>query len=81
MKPTERSIVAELVYEKIDKFSQDLVVDDEFQIGDNLVKLTRKGMNDHGDLIFHLDIVGATVKKRSKMLLILPTKIPIETLK
>jgi len=81
MNPTERSIVAEMVYEKIDKSSEDLVVGDEFRIGDVLTKIALKKINDKGDLILHLDIVGATVKKRSKMMLILPTKIPIETLK
>lgn len=71
----------EIVYEKIDKFSEDLKVDDEFKIGDCLVKILRVRTNDKDELILDLDYVGARFKKRSKMMLIIPKKIPIETLK
>ena len=70
----------EIVYEKIDKFSEDLKVDDEFKIGDCLVKILRVRTNDKDELILDLDYVGARFKKRSKMMLIIPKKIPIETL-
>lgn len=71
----------EIVYEKIDKFSEDLKVDDEFRIGDCLVKILRIKTNDKDELVLDLDYIGARFKKRSKMMLIIPKKIPIETLK
>lgn len=71
----------EIVYEKILKSSEDLKTDDEFRIGDCLVKILRVRTNDKDELILDLDYVGARFKKRSKMMLIIPKKIPIETLK
>lgn len=75
----ERRIM-EVVYEEILKASEDLKVGDEFRVGDVLMNVEKVIDNQRGDLVLSLAIVGATIKKRSKSMLIIPKKIPIVTL-
>jgi preprotein translocase subunit YajC len=67
-------------YEKIDKMTEDVKVDDEIRIGGLLCTVTKIRTNDHDDLVWDLDIVGAKFKRRSKIMLILPKKVPVTTL-
>jgi hypothetical protein len=71
----------EIVYEKTLQFSENLRVGDQFLIGDLLVDVLAIRKNKKDELVLDLKILGATVKKRSTMMLILPKKTPIETLK
>lgn len=73
--------MAELVYEKIDKFSHDLEVGDEFEIGELHVHIEKIVTNNHDEIVLTLKIIGSTIKKRSKMMLIIPKKLPVTTLK
>jgi preprotein translocase subunit YajC len=73
--------MAELVYEETLKFSHDLVVGDEINVGGLHAEIEKVVTNHHDDLVLHLKITGATIKKRSKMMLIIPKKTPITTLK
>lgn len=70
----------ELVYEETDKFTQDLAIGDEFDIGGLHTQIEKIAINDHDSVVLHLMIIGVTVKKRSKMMLIIPKKLPITTL-
>jgi len=71
----------DIVYEKTLKFSNELIVGDQVEIGEVLAEVIKVKDNLNGDLILHLLIVGATIKRRSDMILILPKKIPITTVK
>ena len=59
------------------QLSEDLKVGDEFRIGDVLVTVTQVLTNDSNERVLHLLIVGAVKQKYSKMMLIIPKKIPI----
>lgn len=69
----------EIVTEKVDKFSENLKIGDEFRIGGLLVKVLARRANDHDEMVFDLELIGAIFKKRSKMRLIVPKKLPITT--
>ena len=71
----------EMVYEEVDKFSDDVEVGDDFKIGDVMVTVRQIKLNNHDEFVFHLEIVGAATKKRSKMMLIIPRKTPVQILK
>ena len=69
------------VYQKIDKFSNALAVGDVLEICGTHAKIDKISTNDHDDLVLHLTIIKATFKRRSKMMLILPKKLLVITLK
>jgi len=73
--------MAELVYEEKLISSEALMIGDEFKIGDLHVQVERRDTNLHDEMVLHLTVLGVTVKKRSKMMLIIPKKLPIITLK
>jgi hypothetical protein len=70
----------EIVYEEVVKSSQNLEINDAIRVGGVYCRIERIVTNHHDELVLHLVITGATVKQRSKMMLILPKKIPICTL-
>jgi hypothetical protein len=45
---------------------------DRFEIGGQSVRLVKRETNSHDELVLHLEIPEASVKKRSKMMLIVP---------
>lgn len=73
--------MAELVYEEVLINSDDLKIHDEFKIADTQVIVADIGTNRYDQLVLTLGIVGATVKKRNKMTLIIPKKTPMVILK
>jgi hypothetical protein len=65
---------------EVDKFSHDLKVGDEFRIGGLLVQIERILTNDHDQRVLFVEIIGASIKKRSKMTLIVPKMVPFSVL-
>lgn len=73
--------MADLIYEKVSTISDNLTVADKIRIGGVHTSIDKIVTNDHDELVLHLTITGASIKKRSKMMLILPKKTPITILK
>ena len=67
-------------YEHFDKFSDDLKVGDEMYVVGLHTSIEKVRTNDHDEMVFDLDITGARFKKRSKMMLIVPKKVPVTIL-
>jgi hypothetical protein len=67
-------------YEHMDTFSDMLKVGNEMYVVGLHVSIEKIRINDHDEMVLDLDITGATVKKRSKMMLIVPKKVPITIL-
>lgn len=72
--------MAKLKYIKILKASENLVVGDEMRVGGLCVRIEDVSVNDYDDLILVTTIVGSTVKKRSKLTIIMPKKMPVTIL-
>ena len=70
----------DITYEKIDKFSHDLVVGDHIEIGELHSRIEKVMTNDFDQIVLHLKIVGST-KKNAEMVLIISKKLPVTTLK
>ena len=49
-----------------------LSIGDRFEIGGQCVKLAKRSINKHDELVLTLDIPDPIAKKRSKMMLIVP---------
>lgn len=68
-------------YDEIQKFSGDIAVNDEFVIGGFIVQVDKRTINHHDNIVFDLTIFNMSVKKRSKMLLIIPKRVLVNTIK
>lgn len=59
--------------------TDEIEVGARIHFGDRLVEITKIVENSHGELVWHVNIVGATTKKRSKAMIIIPKKVPFTT--
>lgn len=62
------------------KFTHDMKVGDEFRVGGLLTSIEKIMVNASDELVFNLVLIGVPVKKRSRMTMIIPKKLPIEVL-
>lgn len=67
-------------YQHVDTFSHMLEEGHEMYVGGLHVSIEKVRTNSHDEMVLDLNITGATVKKRSKMMLIIPKKVPVTTL-
>ncbi len=69
-----------LVYEETDKFSESLKVGEDVRIAGLHASIIAIRVNDKDEMVWDLAITGAPIKKRSKMMLIIPKKLPVTVL-
>lgn len=69
------------ILEEIIKTSEDIEVGDQINFGGQLVTVERIVTNNHDERVWHLKVDGIKFKSRSKMMVIIPKKIPIITVK
>jgi preprotein translocase subunit YajC len=67
--------------QRIDKSSDKLKVGDMIVVAGMYSRVDKVVVNLHDDMVLHLTIINTTNESRSKMMLILPKKVPVATLK
>lgn len=80
---TKKQVLVQTVhhhYEHFDVFSNDLKVGNEMYVVGLHTSIEAIRVNDKDEMVLDLDITGSTFKKRSKMMLIIPKKVPVTIL-